>query len=1758
MDRAKRLFAFLGEVARLRSEPVRTVASFEQVEWLHTVPEHTAVASALTHERPAPDQPLLIIDRVGRVSPPSVPVDLLAWMETVDIGDADADPQPRSPRMVEGRLVRFEDEYGLSPQYLEWRHSWDQWAEKEHRDAPVRDLYKRLFTAGERISAAPEDLELILGVGLLSWRPDFQHSTQRHVLVAPLAVDFAEDTGRIGVRFAEDFDGLGVEIDMLDPSQRPDPARLRTFTEAATELEGHPLDREHLEPLLRQFANIVGTTGLFSPATEPPSPGPDPVVSLAPAVILRKRSNEGLIRIYSTIEDQLEGLTEVPLGIRQLIDVVEGDEDRDASTKPAEVIERYLPLPANEQQLQIVSRVDSAYHTVVQGPPGTGKTHTIANLVSHLLASGKRVLVTAQTDRALRELQDKLPPAIAQLSVSVVGRSRADLADLRVAVEAIADRAASYDHSVAESEIERLESRLDDLRRERSSLESDLLSARSRETDPQSFGSYEGTLAQIAQRLTHERDRHFWLGQYQPSTQAEAPLSNEGILRWLTLLRDPVIAMDEAEAASVLPSLTSLPEPDEFERWVNAEEDAESKAGEFASVSQHPAYTRIAALDADERLGLRDRMSGLAGAASDLAVRKESWIPNALDDVLQGRSEIWVRRHDELRRGLDGLKPTIDHLGPNPRVHVEGTTTADLVPIAQDLLAHLEAGGRTGGIIKSGPVRRAAPFFERVTVEGLQPNTRERVQRFLEWVRAENELETIEKLWPANVPIPDEDTHFERWAWNETETIQLGRVIVLADSLLAEEHRLIALGIPVPDWSDLDGVRAFATVVDAVVVQERVAESRLPLEDLENYLSPINNRLDAAAVASSLDDAVTHRDVRAYRVAYLRLEKLHVTAERVVERDALGASLAISVPALVTAVSTTVTDDQWDEHLSRFTEAWEWHRTNAWLATEAVDDLQRTQRQLAQTESRIRQTITELTANQAWRHAVSRLGQRERESLQAYSFAMRNLGKGTGRYAPHKRREARKALRSCRTAVPAWVMPTYRIAETLDIDPQVFDVVIIDEASQAGLEASYLQYLAQKVVVVGDHHQVSPSGVGIEKQKMIDLVGQYLPDIDHAAIWEAPDASFFDLARMKYGHMITLREHFRCVPEIIGFSNQLVYAPDRIPLIPLRQFGNDRLEPVKVTHIDDGYEKGSTNKINPPEAEAIVDAIEKCCADPRYDGKTMGVISLTGRAQADHIEQALLDRLGPLEFKARDLRCGDSAAFQGSERDVVFLSMVAAPERDRRLTPLTAERYVQRFNVAGSRAKDQMWLFHSLTLDELTNREDMRFALLNYCTEVLRRGTDDPADVPGLVPDDLRVDPFESLFEQHVFNAIVGRGYIAQPQMPIYGYHIDMVIIGGHGRIAVECDGDTWHGADHYEADMARQRDLERVGWTFFRVRGSAFYRDPEDAMGPLWDLLEQREIRPAGWSQVEPVAEVAVSEPSPPESPPVIEDYDDSEEGDTVDALNDRTEGAEPGEVATAEEHADDLVPDHSELVVGVEVTHPRMGDAKVVFIRRTPSGPLISLRFASGEQFDYTVEEYERAAFELRAHSSATAVMATPPTARPAPQGELAPYTEYAGTGLPDPRAGTMSELCGGLEAVVVVEGPVTADRAYSLFIKAAGFDRVTRAVRSALNRALHSLRTQILIEEFVSPATNWPQAVLRMPGTEPVNVREIGPRDLYDVPLNEIASLMDIIMAGRFPPRNDEALMREVLDRYNLVRLTPKVQSYLEAAIDMRQAP
>lgn len=1781
-DRGRRLFEFLARAQLMRNSPARSTASYDQVLWMRDLPSHPQLQAVHHQLAPEPGTPLLTIDRIPALAVPEVPAVLRAWLEgPTDVPDSEPvlresipNPKPQAEDGSDAHL-RLNDQAQVVRAYTGWLQSWRAWAQQEQVDRPIRELYQVLFSMYVKVTTHNEELELTLGTALLAWAPNGPASAVcRHLLTCPARMDFNDSTGVITITAAPTLETLALEIDMLDPSLVPNPAHTDTIRTLAREYDGHPMDVASVGEIARRFVNALDADAQYEDSLSSPTAGPAPRAAFAPAFIVRKRSAQGLVDVFRSIAAEIASTGEVPEGLVPLLDPDQAP-STELETTPGAMVslddagvhdgsdgEVFLPLPLNPVQLEIIRRVDRSAQTLVQGPPGTGKTHTAAALITHLLAQGKRVLVTAHTDRALKEVRGKLPESVKPLAVAVVGTDQSDMADLKVAVERIASRSSDNRHGDAQWQIQACLDNIDDLRRRRAAIRTTLLTARQSEVTQHEHGPYDGTLAKIAQQYQADAPAFEWLTQcVTPGADDPCPLDEQESGRWLKLLRDDSIGKDLLEAGQRLPVVDDLVTPEQFSELIDAEERGEAGMAAHSDLASHQAYTAVAALPAAAREALRTRMQELARKASELEQRDQSWMSEALHDIRAGRRSMWTARATDIRAMTSTVSPIVESLPIGTEVTATGTDPATLVGLATGVLEHLRGGGAVktnpDGTVKVGfttpkVIKSAKPFFDAVRVNRQVPVSAEHISAFLAHTEAQRQLDVLDKAWPASVTVVVEDTVRERLAWHQTELEQLDRLLALSSELETEEHHLAQAGLGRPDWNDISSVLTYARLVDAATASETAKAATAPLEMLAAITGATAVWETAAPVAKWLHAAVTGRDRDAYAAAFARVQRLYAVRDLAADRDSLTARVTSAAPDLAATVTAGPHEKQWTDQVPALPQAWAWASTGSWILDQDATDTNVLQAQINSLEVRIRRECEVLAATRAWAHAVSpdRLTGTARADLTQYAQLVKRLGKGTGKYAIQRRGEIRQAMDRCRPAVPVWILPIYRIAEQLRVQQNMFDVVIVDEASQAGLEATFLQYLAPKIVIIGDDKQVSPAGVGVDQQQLRDLADQFLFDDRFLASWHDPKRSLFDEANMRFGQKLTLVEHRRCVPEIIGFSNRIAYEPENIHLVPVRQFGAERLEPIKAVHVSDGYERGvSGNKTNPAEVDAIVDQVLKCLADPRYDGLTFGIISLSGARQARALQDALLKVVPAEEWAARELRCGDAADFQGSERDVVFLSMVSAPEDGQRLGALTQEMYVQRYNVAASRAKDQLWLFHSITIDQVPNSGDMRHHLLDYCYGVISRAANADGSGSTPVPDDIRVEPFDSLFEQRVFNKIVDRGFTVIPQYQAIGYNLDLVIVGAKGRLAIECDGDAWHGPDAFEADLGRQRDLERCGWQFFRIRESAWYVDQHKVLEQLWETLEQLDIRPSGWLEdltedddatdtPDNAIEVAGLEPAVELTHTAeLEPTAEPERATRPDAwLPTLTTGAggpaHADEVATADA-ANDPDDDHESVL-------PSVAD-----LNRTMRHP-VDL-FAAAESTPTAPVPPEPA---LRTTSSPEAGPTSPYEPR-----VMAPYVQFAGTA---PNAmGPRPDVVDALRAIVAAEGPAVGYRLHRAYVGAAGGQRVGKQIGRALNMALaDALRRGVLVADNPLNEAGIRPRTFRLPDSSDVIVRKLGPRTLDEVPPMELAHLLrDVATVTGWD--STETLFREALHLLGRGRLSAPATARLTRVLGLARA-
>ncbi len=223
----------------------------------------------------------------------------------------------------------------------------------------------------------------------------------------------------------------------------------------------------------------------------------------------------------------------------------------------------YFPKAFNDEQVAIVDQLErpEIEGVVVQGPPGTGKTHTIANIICHYLATGRRVLVTSKSEGALTVLRDQIPDGIRDLAISLLTSEREGLKQLEATVNILASKIASLDPKPTEREILDGERRITELRRRTASIDAEMHQFAEKHLRTVGAGvGADGVLPiELAERVVRDRERYAWFIDRPALIDVQEPLVTEEDVAALRAARK-ALGPDLDYLDATLPSVSDLPD----------------------------------------------------------------------------------------------------------------------------------------------------------------------------------------------------------------------------------------------------------------------------------------------------------------------------------------------------------------------------------------------------------------------------------------------------------------------------------------------------------------------------------------------------------------------------------------------------------------------------------------------------------------------------------------------------------------------------------------------------------------------------------------------------------------------------------------------------------------------------------------------------------------------------------------------------------------------------------------------------------------------------------------------------------------------------------------------------------------------------------------------------------------------------------------------------------------------------------------------
>jgi len=397
-------------------------------------------------------------------------------------------------------------------------------------------------------------------------------------------------------------------------------------------------------------------------------------------------------------------------------------------------------------------------------------------------------------------------------------------------------------------------------------------------------------------------------------------------------------------------------------------------------------------------------------------------------------------------------------------------------------------------------------------------------------------------------------------------------------------------------------------------------------------------------------------------------------------------------------------------------------------------------------------------------------------------------------------------FRTALRAVPIWIT-TAQASQAIPLDPELFDIVVIDEASQCTLTNLLpLMYRGRTLTVIGDDNQLPAIPTMQESEELalarkheieehLALVGHATNDVYKTATESLP---------RRRADVLMLDEHFRSHPQIIGFSNRYIYL-QRLELKKDPSWGK-RLpvgSGVHMISVAGTTRRGSKGRswVNVPEAEEVLKHVQWL---KKGDSRSLSIGIVTPFAAQ---KKLLRERLDELRL-ASEVLVDTAYGFQGDERDVIIFSPAVAKG-----ITASASRWVESppnlINVAITRAREALFVVGDI--EYCLQQDGILRKLALYCRDIqLLRDT--------------------SNAELELFSWMVVKGWEPKVHPHVGDTEVDFILESESGeRIVIEVDGRQHE--DSKEQDRARDAYLQGQGYAVQRIPAREVLETPFDVI---------------------------------------------------------------------------------------------------------------------------------------------------------------------------------------------------------------------------------------------------------------------------------------------------------------------------------------
>lgn len=1370
---------------------------------------------------------------------------------------------PKIPSEVKGYVEVNENGISLNNDEdinTEIREKYNQYINEYKKAKKVNELirkynsiYEMFFELNRRKNEFEEKIEVILGKGLFVYKTKEGYLIRRHIFEAPIKIDIKQENNTIYLRIDKESKA-NIEHNFLagfDFKIKDRDSLLKLENEC--EEQYLMKDKINFDELYKRYLNCASFKYEYVKDTFYSDVEPEKAyIFNKDNIIVRKKQPTLWMEDLNDIVNKIDNNEFKPENILPYL-IVEKEDEKIKELLYSEDNEESLvlfPLASNEEQYKVVRQTNDSNLVLVQGPPGTGKSHTIANLISNYVSYGKKILVTSEKSKALEVIKDKLPIEIRDLSMTLLTDTQNNN-ELSNSIQIVLDKYKDKDYLYEyQNKIENLEKRLSEiteLKKNNYDQIMQILLNNSHDYKDEvlslvdiKLDSYR--LVDIAKYLNNNTKYNYIedTNNYNNiSFDKEMLLEINAIINDLRKYKDFIVGRE-----------FDLPEQIDWESYELAIEN-------IKKIENSQIVDELIKEGIDDR-NLKDYDINMLSNTISNVIKLE----NLYDRKYITENCTYKPRMTNLQAIIDDCNKSKEFF-ENTETELIGNNielkSNEKINLSKALNTVYEALTNDGkiSILEKIKYKKEISELSNIIVNNkrLDENiTEENLKLALAKIKYELKVGKIKNDIAGTLR--------ESSLWEVVNEKEFSRTLEVLIEILST---FINYSQIVTDLKDAlsDIFRTNVKVLQYIKNEEyeKIYEEITKAIDYSEYLNSQTSyddklhNLETLSVKTydvfeKIIEAIKDKDIESFKNERKKIEKIYIVDEKYNKLKRKYENETQNYPAFINKY-ISIEDEERRNIIKNFDEILKYYRLNMYffyqeLNNQKFSELLDKKEKIQKQEKDI---VVKLIEQKSWYNQINNMTNTICKALSQWLSLKTKLGKGTGKRANIIRREMQEQMQVAKEAIPIWIMPLDKVIEQYPYSnkPQ-FDVVIMDESSQSSIISLTALLRGKKMIIVGDDKQISPISVGITIDSLKELQSKYLTNIGLGVGFDM-DMSIYDLAQNVCGSKkVVLKEHFRCLPEIIGFSNKYFYG-DQINCLKVRSKENTIKNPIETYYLEDATVNAVSSNylINKKEIDKIIEILKSIENNKSYNKKDIGIIVLqNSNAQIKMLNTAIWQNFSSDFIKERKIKIGNSYEFQGDERDVIILSMVISKKQDdgetRIVKALTTKEFERSFNVAASRAKEQVILVYSIHPNELS-KECLRYKLITYYNTF---------DKNEKIDRDIKLN---TDFEKELYIELRKNKIEAMSHFKIGKYELDFVIDDENGKkIAIQCDGDECKSKEEYEADISEQDVLIRCGWKFIRVRASQFYANKEKTVSELIIKINNILSEEDSFNIVEPV----------------------------------------------------------------------------------------------------------------------------------------------------------------------------------------------------------------------------------------------------------------------------------------------------------------